>query len=260
MLAPMIELIVEPYAPFASPDTLASAFVEPSSLVQDRTNAGFDECVPTDLVASVATDFPDRNGIATAQRIDSFFAPILSALEHTPSVRSSIEKNYAISGTLLHKLPSGSTSKYSQARLCVSNSMVDSLFKNYHNSSLGGHFNDLRTYGRLRVLCTWPNMDQDIFKRCESCHSCNSTRPRHPKTSRMMSSTSPTRPFERLSVDLIKLPRSKLGNEYAVVFINYFTRWPEAIPDPDKKATTIIRVMKEYIFARHGIPNYLLSN
>jgi transposase InsO family protein len=27
-----------------------------------------------------------------------------------------------------------------------------------------------------------------------------------------------------------------------------------------KKTTTVIRVMKEYIFARHGIPNYLLSD
>jgi Integrase core domain len=75
-----------------------------------------------------------------------------------------------------------------------------------------------------------------------------------------MSSTPPTRPFERLSVDLIKLPRSKLGNEYAVVFIDSFTRWPEVILVPDKKATTIIRVMKEYIFVRHGLPNYLLSD
>jgi transposase InsO family protein len=110
------------------------------------------------------------------------------------------------------------------------------------------------------VLYTWPNMGQDIFKRCESCHSCNSTRPRHPDTRRIMSSTPPTRPFERLSVDLIKLPRSKLANEYAVVFIDSFTRWPEAIPVPNKKATTIIRFMKEYDFARHGIPNYLLSD
>jgi hypothetical protein len=158
------------------------------------------------------------------------------------------------------KLPSGSTSKYDEARLCVPNSIVDSLFKHCHNSSLGSHFNGLRIYDRLRVLYTWPNMGQDIFKRCESCHSCNFTRPRHPDTRGIMSSTPPTRPCERLSVDLIKLPRSKLGNEYAVVFIDSFTRWPEAIPVSDKKATTIIRVMKEYIIDRHGIPNYLLSD
>jgi Integrase zinc binding domain len=180
ILAYMIELIVEPYAPFASPDTLASAFVEPSSLVQDRNNAGSDENVLTDLVASVATAFPDRDRIATAQRADAFFGPILSALEHNPSVRSPLDNDYAISGNLLYKQFSRSTSKYTQARLCVPNSMVDSLFKHYHNSSLGGHLNGLRTYDRLRVLCTWPNIGQEIFKRCESCHSCNRARPRHP--------------------------------------------------------------------------------
>jgi RNase H-like domain found in reverse transcriptase len=127
IIAPMLELIVEPYTPFASPDTLASDFVEPSSLVQDRTNAGSDECFLTDLVAAVATVFPDRDGIATAQRADAFFGPILSTLEHTPSVRSPIGNDYAISGDLLYKLPSGSTSKYNQARLCVPNSMVNSF-------------------------------------------------------------------------------------------------------------------------------------
>jgi hypothetical protein len=116
------------------------------TLVQDRANADSDECVSTDLVASVATAFTDRDGIATARRTDAFFEPILSAQEHTPSVRSSFGNDYAISGKLLYKLPSGSTSKYNQARLRFSNSMVDSLFKHYHNSSLGGHFNDLRTH------------------------------------------------------------------------------------------------------------------
>jgi hypothetical protein len=115
----MLEVIVKPYVPFASPDTLASAFVESRSLVQDRTNAGSDECVLTDLVALVATAFPNRDGIATAQRADEFFGPILSALEHTPSVRSPIGNDYAISDDLLYKLPSGSTPKYNQARLCV---------------------------------------------------------------------------------------------------------------------------------------------
>jgi hypothetical protein len=61
-------------------------------------------------------------------------------------------------------------------------------------------------------------------------------------------------------VDLIKLPRSVSGNEYTAVFIDAFTRWPEAVAIPDKKATTFVRVMKEYIFARHGIPAILLSD
>jgi hypothetical protein len=99
----MLELIVEPYAPVDSLDTLASAFVEPRSLVKDRTNSGSDECVLTDLVASVATAFPNRDEIATALHADAFLGPILSALEHTSSARSSIGNDYAISGDLLYK-------------------------------------------------------------------------------------------------------------------------------------------------------------
>jgi hypothetical protein len=75
-----------------------------------------------------------------------------------------------------------------------------------------------------------------------------------------MSSTPQTRHFERFCVDLIKLAQSKLSNEYAIVFIDSFTRWPEVIPFPYKTASTIIRVKKEYNFARHGMPNYLLSD
>jgi hypothetical protein len=175
----MIELIVEPYVPLPSPNTLTSAFVEPSYLVQDRTNAGSDDCVPTDPVASVATVFADLDGTATTLRTNAFFGPILLALEHTSSVRSSIADDYSISGNLLRKPPGGSTSKHILARICFPNSMVDSLFKHAHNSSLGSHFNGLRTYGRLRVLYTWPIMGLHILKRCESCHSCNSTWPRH---------------------------------------------------------------------------------
>jgi Integrase zinc binding domain len=210
ILAPMLELqIVEPYAPFVSLDTLASAFVEPSSLVQDRTNAGSDECVLNDLVASVATDFPDRDGIATAQRADAFFwANTFSPRTHPVCPLSYWKNDYAISGDLLYKLASGTTSKYNEARLCVPNLMVNSLFKHYRNSSRGGHFNDLRTYDRQRVLYTWPNMGQNIFKRCESCHSFQSTRARHPDSRGIMSSTPPTRPFERcpahLRLDLLK--------------------------------------------------------
>jgi transposase InsO family protein len=75
-----------------------------------------------------------------------------------------------------------------------------------------------------------------------------------------MTSTPPSRSFERVSVDLIKLPRSLSGNEHIAVFIDAFTRWPEAVTIPNKKATTVVRVMKDYIFARHGIPAILLSD
>jgi transposase InsO family protein len=73
-------------------------------------------------------------------------------------------------------------------------------------------------------------------------------------------STPPSRPFERVSVDLIKLPKTKNGNSYIIAFIDEFTRWPEAMAISDKNAETVLNAMKELILTRHGVPAILLSD
>jgi hypothetical protein len=73
ILDPMLKLIVDPYAPFAAFDSLASAFVETISLVQDLTKADSDEDVPNNLVALVAIASPNCDIFAKAQRKDAFF-------------------------------------------------------------------------------------------------------------------------------------------------------------------------------------------
>lgn len=61
-------------------------------------------------------------------------------------------------------------------------------------------------------------------------------------------------------MDVVKLPRSRAGNQYAVVFINYLTKWPEAFAVPDQSAATIAKLLVEEVVARHGVPAELLSN
>jgi hypothetical protein len=34
-------------------------------------------------------------------------------------------------------------------------------------------------------------------------------------------------PFDRVGVDVIQFPQSSSGNLYAVVFMDYLTKWPE---------------------------------
>lgn len=45
-----------------------------------------------------------------------------------------------------------------------------------------------------------------------------------------------------------------------VVFMDYLTKWVEAIPVPDQRAETIARLLVEYIVCRHGVPEELLSD
>ena len=67
-------------------------------------------------------------------------------------------------------------------------------------------------------------------------------------------------PFDRLGVDVLHLPLSKRGNKYAVVFMDYLTKWPEVFPAKDQSAYTIAKLLVENIITRHGVPRELLSD
>ena len=67
-------------------------------------------------------------------------------------------------------------------------------------------------------------------------------------------------PFERMGVDVLQLPRSRSGNQYAVVFIEYLTKWPEVFPTTNQEALTIAKLLAEKVVPVHGVPKELLSD
>ena len=67
-------------------------------------------------------------------------------------------------------------------------------------------------------------------------------------------------PFDRVGVNVIQFPRSHSGNLYAVVFMDYLTKWPEVFPVPDQSAATIAKLLVEEIVNRHGVPSEVLSD
>ena len=67
-------------------------------------------------------------------------------------------------------------------------------------------------------------------------------------------------PFDRVGVDIIQFPKSYNGNQYAVVFVDYLTKWPEVFATADQTALTIAHLFVEQIVSRHGVPAELLSD
>ena len=63
-------------------------------------------------------------------------------------------------------------------------------------------------------------------------------------------------PFDRVGVDVLKFPRSALGNQYAIVFIDYLTKWPEVW---DQTALTIANLFVREVVCRHGVPSQSTS-
>ena len=67
-------------------------------------------------------------------------------------------------------------------------------------------------------------------------------------------------PFNRVGVDVIQFPKSAASNKYAVVFIDYLTKWPEVFAVKDQTALTIAKLLMTEIVPRHGVPSELLSD
>lgn len=63
-----------------------------------------------------------------------------------------------------------------------------------------------------------------------------------------------------MGVDIIQYPKSANGNRYAVVFVDFLTKWPEVFATADQSAATIARLLVDQIICRHGIPTELLSD
>ena len=61
-------------------------------------------------------------------------------------------------------------------------------------------------------------------------------------------------PFDLVGVE------SQKGNQYAVVFMDYLTKWPEVFPTRDQTSLTIARLLVEHAVSHHGVPTRLLSD
>ena len=70
----------------------------------------------------------------------------------------------------------------------------------------------------------------------------------------------PGGPFDCVGVDVLQLPKTKRGNKYAIVFMDYLTKWPEVFTAPDQSTPTIAKLLVEELISRHGVPNQLLSD
>ena len=66
--------------------------------------------------------------------------------------------------------------------------------------------------------------------------------------------------FDRVGVDVLQFATSSHGNKYAVVFMDYLTKWPEVFAVPDQTAHTIAQLLVEHVISRHGVPAQLLSD
>lgn len=160
-------------------------------------------------------------------------------------------------GTLLRM-----NEKHQPDRVVLPKAMMSEILEAYHAELFSAHLGYRKTLEKLKVHYYWRNMASDTYKYCQECLSCAGRKSVVPKErAPLISIPVEAVPFTKVSVDLLNpFPTSESGNKYILVFMDMFTKWPEAFALADMKAETVAKVFVEEIVCRFGAPKILLSD
>ena len=127
-----------------------------------------------------------------------------------------------------------------------------------HDVSSAGHQGYLKTLTHLKQEGYWPGMANDVQRYCQECSTCQKSKLPSP-TQTPFVNIPIGNPWEMLAVDILEVPVSRNNHRYLLVVMDYFTKWADAIPLCDQKATTIADdVIK--LCSNSGIPDVLHSD
>ena len=134
--------------------------------------------------------------------------------------------------------------------------LIDDVFQACHDD-FGHQGRDCTSLIRRRFY--WPGMTEDIKKRVNLCERCVRRKTAPTKATELINITS-TAPMELVCIDFLSLEKSKGDQENILVITDHFSRYAQAIPTRNQKATTTTKVLYENFFLHYGFPAVLHSD
>ena len=123
-----------------------------------------------------------------------------------------------------------------------------------------GHQGVERTTDLVRERCFWPGMYQDVKDWCKRCDRCTLAKPIHPTVRTPMGHLLASRPNQILAIDFSLLDRARDGRELVLVMTDVFSKFTQAVPTRDQRASTVAGVLVREWFYRFGVPARLHSD
>nr|XP_032836464.1 protein NYNRIN-like [Petromyzon marinus] len=128
-----------------------------------------------------------------------------------------------------------------------------------HDHPLGGHDGERRTRETLRRQYLWPKLAQGVAAWVQCCRACQQCGQKSVRYQVPPSPIRVSRADQLVGIDLQgPFPQSHRGDRYILVAVEYFTRYPVAIPD--KTALVVTRAFVEHYVLKHGIPERVITD
>ena len=138
-------------------------------------------------------------------------------------------------------------------------SLRDKVMRSAHCHQVLGHRGVAPTYRLLRESYYWPRMAVDVAAFVHQCHVCQD-KYRPPNNVPPLRRPIPEKPWQVASMDFAGPfgPLSNKVNNYAMVYVDNFSRFTFLNSCNNNSGRTALRVLKEHIFPLTGPPKTLI--
>lgn len=142
-------------------------------------------------------------------------------------------------------------------KLVLPEKMRKSIMKIAHETHLG----IVKMKQNIRALYWWPKMDDEIEAFVKECSICNALpKSLKPVVIPFKNVELPLHPWEKVAIDIKGPDNNKTENRFAIVVIDYFSKFPFVKLTKNVTTRTVISFVKE-IFAVEGIcPTIVTDN
>ncbi|XP_059808194.1 uncharacterized protein LOC132382212 [Hypanus sabinus] len=139
------------------------------------------------------------------------------------------------------------------------------LPEEYHQTVLqalhddSGHLGVEKTYGLLKDRFYWPRMRGDVEEYCRGCRRCIQ-RKTLPALAAPLSHLQSAGPLDLICMDFLSIEPDTSNTANVLVITDHYTRYAQAFPTKDQKATTVAKVLWEKYFVHYGLPRRIHSD
>ena len=222
---------------------------------------------PTRLAFGCLTQIHQKD-LVRAQDTDSVISPVKRAIEDGLSFHSiqgegpgvtllQREANkLLVTDNLLYRVierPPGTEVR----QLVLPREYILTVLRSLHDES--GHLGVEKTIELIRDRFYWPRMGTEVEQYVKNCGRCVA-RKTPPQRAAPLNQITSKGPLDLVCIDFLSLEPDSQGFANILVVTDHYTRYAQAFPARDQKASTVAKILCERYFVHYGLPARIHSD
>ena len=250
--------------------TSKAVAIKASTVPEERkisNTQNFHELTAIETIINVWQNTNILDDVKKEQQADPKLNYTIQQLKANPSPEFNDKRQpFVLINDILYKIKT-SNRHYNQRMLgnkhlvVIPTTMQNKLLKWAHDHPTGGHAGQQKTLFRLSSKVYWASMWKDIFNYVAACEDCQKFKYDNIPLATPMQLHEVLEAWHTIGIDIMgPFPVTARQKRFLLVIVDYFTRWIEVFPMNVTTSTAVAEVLMDQVFARYGLPRYILSD